>query len=193
MACWERPALSLALAAAALGLPAGAAHANVPLLDVGAHASAGYHVVPGGALDVTAGADVRGLALNAQYWRGLGLFGAAALPTLVRAHVGYNLSPVPMIRVAPAVGVAVLNGAVGGEGNLTAAFTPFLLPLGLEAQVGAQYYPSLAGMLLPYHVGARFSPLPFTSLALRYRGWAGSAPTPLAGVGGPEIALEIGI
>lgn len=192
MACWERPVLSLALCAGAVAASASPSRADVPLLDVGAGVSAGYHVVPGGAFDLTGAVNLRGLVVGAQYWRGLGL-GAAALPDLARLNVGYNVSPVPMIRLAPSVGGAYLAGSFAPELALTADFHPFLLPVGLEAQVAAQYYPGFGGVLLPYHAGVSISPFPFTSLWLRYRGWAGNGAAPLVGVGGPELALAIGI
>lgn len=158
----------------------------VPVIDIGAQAGAAVHLVPSGpAVDLTADVDLRGLLLGAQYWNqmgtGLNYWQAAAR---------YNVSPVPMLTVAPGLGVVSADGAIGPMGQLTARFSPVLLPVSVEAAAGYAFVGG--GSLLPYHAGVKFSPLPFTALALKYRGWAGQA-TPFAGLAGPEIGIEIGI
>lgn len=177
-----KPLLLASLALVAWGTSAASAHA-IPLLDVGAGAGAAVHF-PGGspALSLTGEANLRGIVLGAQYWT---QFGTAQ--SYLQAAVRKDLSPVPMISVAPGVGVAGMNGSFGPLGNVTASFSPFLLPVSLEASAGAAYLNSAA--VLPYHAGIKFSPLPFTALALRYRGWAGAS----ALGQGPEVGLEIGI
>lgn len=160
------------------------AHA-VPLLDIGAQAGAAFHWVGQPALDLTGDVELRGLLLGGQYWTQLG-----GNMTYWQAAARYNVSPVPMLTVAPGVGVVSAAGAIGPMGQLTARFSPLLLPLSVEAAAGAAFVNGSS--LLPYHAGLKFSPLPFTALALKYRGWAGQA-TPFAGLAGPEIGIEIGI
>ena len=175
----------LRIAAAALiawGVGAGSA-AAVPLVDIGATAGAAVHL-PGGnpALDLNAELNLRGAKLGGQYWTQFG-----TSQTYLQAALGWNVSPVPMISVTPWVGVAGMNGAFGPLGQLTAAFTPLLLPVSIEAGAGGAYLN--AATVLPYFAGVKFSPLPFTALALRYRGWAGAATLGA----GPELGVEIGI
>lgn len=158
----------------------------VPVLDIGAHAGAAVHLVQGGpAADLTADVNLRGLLLGGQYWSQLG-----TNLNYWQAAARYNVSPVPMLSVAPGVGVVSAAGAIGPLGQLTARFSPLLLPVSVEAAAGAAFVGG--GSLLPYHAGVTFSPLPFISLAARYRGWAGQA-TPFSGLAGPEIGIEIGI
>jgi nitrogen-specific signal transduction histidine kinase len=58
-----------------------------------------------------------------------------------------------------------------------------------EAMLGAGYAVN-DGFFVPYSAGVKWSPLPFTSLVARYRGWGAGA----ARLGaGPEIGLEVGI
>jgi hypothetical protein len=174
------------LAAIAWAQPAAA---EVPILGAGAHVGVGYHIGPN-ALDVLGDVSFAGMVLSGQYWQQL------AAPSMTYGQVGLrtNLSPVPMLSIAPGVGAVVTGGNFGPMASLTAGFAPFLLPVAVEASAGAAYVLN-AGTLFPYYAGVKFSPLPFTALALRYRGWGGAAsPTmPMAGVAGPEIGVEIGI
>lgn len=170
------------LAAIAWAQPASA---EVPILGAGAHAGVGYHIGPN-AVDVLADASFAGVVLSGQYWQQLG-----SGQTYLQGNLRTNLSPVPMLSISPGVGVVATSGNFGPMGSLTAGFAPILLPVSVEASAGAAYVLN-AGLLYPYYAGVKFSPLPFTALALRYRGWGGSA-TPMAGLAGPEIGIEIGI
>ena len=168
------------------GLSLGAQPASaIPIVDLGAHAGAAVHLTGNGpAADLYGDVYLRELTLSAQYWTRLG-----GTDTYLQGLAGYRLPSVPVLSITPAVGVAGLNGAFGPLGNVTAKFEPFLLPVSLEAAAGAAYVQGNA--LFPYHAGLKFSPLPFTALTLRYRGWGG---TPGATLGnGPEIGLEIGL
>lgn len=171
------------VAVVALAQPA---HA-VPLLDIGANAGVAAHLTQGGpALDATAELNLRGLVLAGEYWT---RFGATSNYWQVGAR--YNVSPVPMLSVSPGVGLVSATGAAGPMANLTAGFSPFLLPVSIEAAAGAAFVSG--GLLLPYHAGVKFSPLPLISVVGRYRGWAGQAITTVTNQAGPEIGIEIGI
>ena len=178
----------LAAGLALMGVGAWAQPASaLPIVDVGANAGVALHYTDALAADVTADVDLRGLVISGQYWTKL----TAATPaTYMQGTVRYNVSPVPMLKVAPGVGVAGLNGGFGPLANVTATFAPVLLPASLEAMAGAAYVQN--STLFPYYAGVKLSLIPFTAFALRYRGWGG-APGALLGNGGPEIGLEIGL
>lgn len=178
---------SLAAAVVAAGtLLAGPAMA-VPVLDIGANAGAAIHWVGTPALDLNAEVDLRGLVVAGQYWNQL----TGPTTPYWQAGARYNVSPVPMIHVSPGVGLASSGGAIGPMGSLHARFAPVLLPVSFDASAGAALVSG--STLFPYHAGIKFSPLPFTALALRYRGWGGGQGLPHAGLAGPEIGIEIGI
>ena len=91
-----------------------------------------------------------------------------------------------MVSISPGVSALYLNGGIGGQASLDAAFNPLLLPFAVEGMIGAGYVNG--SMLLPYGVGVKLSLIPFTSINVRYRGWTGALNT-----GGPELGLEIGL
>lgn len=187
MTLWVTRPKRLAGAVALLAAIAWAqpASAEVPILGAGAHVGVGYHIGPN-ALDVLGDVSFAGVVLSGQYWQQL------AAPSVTYGQVGLrtNLSPVPMLSIAPGVGAVLTGGNFGPMANLTAGFAPFLLPVAVEASAGAAYVLN-AGTLFPYYAGVKFSPLPFTALALRYRGWGGVGP--MSTMNGPEIGVEIGI
>lgn len=176
--------LAAALVLAGIGTMAAPASA-IPIVDVGADVGAAFHWSGGPALDLTGDVNLRDLKLSGQYWTQLG--GAS---NYLQAAVRYNVSPVPMLSVTPGVGLAGLNGSFGPLVNATATFAPLLLPASIEASAGAAFVQS--STLFPYYAGVKLTPLPFTALNLRWRGWGGT-PGALLGGGGPEIGLEIGI
>lgn len=189
MTSWvPSPKQWLAAGLVLVGLGAGTQSADaLPFVDVGANVGVGLHYTNALAVDVLGEVDLRGLVIGGQYWTTL----TAATPAnYVQGTVRYNVSPVPMLRVAPGVGLAGLNGSFGPLANVTASFSPFLLPVSAEAAVGAAYVQS--STLFPYHAGVKLSLIPFTAFALRYRGWGGTGGA-LLGNGGPEIGLEIGL
>jgi hypothetical protein len=152
---------------------------------LGADGGAAAHFVAGGpALDLTGDLNLFGALVSAQVWDQFQTQSLYAQGTL-----GMNVSPVPMIALAPALGVVALNSAFGPVITLTGTYSPFLLPVTLEATAGAAYLNG--GPLLPYSVGVKAGIFPLTSLAIRYRGWAGSGP--LSGLGGPELGIVIGL
>lgn len=174
--------LGVASAACLLSAPAAAA---LPLVDLGGGAGAAIHF-PGGnpAIDLTAQANVLGFGVSAQYWKQFG-----TTNQYMQAVLSKNVSPVPGLEVSPGVGVASLCGCGGGVVNTTAVFRPLLLPVSFEAMLGAGWAVN-DGFFVPYAAGVKWSPLPFTSLVARYRGWGAGA----AKLGaGPEIGLEVGI
>lgn len=178
----------LAASLALVGLAAVAQPASaLPIVDVGAKAEAALHYTDALAVDLNAGVDLRGLVIAGQYWTKLN---AATPANYMQGTIRYNVSPVPMLSVAPGVGLAGLNGGFGPLANVTATFAPILLPASVEAMAGAAYVNN--STLFPYYAGVKFSLIPFTAFALRYRGWGG-ANGALLGNGGPEIGFEIGL
>ncbi|HEY9723091.1 MAG TPA: hypothetical protein V6D47_13865 [Oscillatoriaceae cyanobacterium] len=172
-------AVALAIAAVGAASPASA----IPIVDVGAHARAAVQWTGAGpAGDLSAGVDLRGLELSAFYWKPFTTQG-----NWVDAQVGWDLSPVPMISVTPSVGVAALNGGFGPIGSVRGSFTPLLLPVSVEAMAGVS--PLTGGLMYPYSLGLKLSLIPFTSLDLAYRGWAGAVNM----MSGPELGVEIGL
>jgi hypothetical protein len=135
------------------------------------------------AYDVNAEANLFGWVVAGQYWNQ-----PSTARTLMGLGLRKNVSPVPMLSVAPGVNVLSWNGAAGPGVNLTGTFSPFLLPVSFEAQAGAAYLMN-SGTLFPYYVGAKASLFPFTAFALRYRGWTGAG----VNVSGPELGIEVGI
>lgn len=180
-----RLVLGSMLALASLGMVSQPASA-LPLIGVGANVGVGGHWPlnnSGPALSATADVDLFGTMVGLHYWNQF-----ATGSNYMSGHLRKNLSPVPMISLAPGIGGVFTNGAAGPLVNFTAGFSPLLLPASAEVSVGAAYVN--ASMLLPYSAGIKLSLIPFTAFALRYRGWAGAGP--LAGVSGPEVGLEVG-
>lgn len=185
MTFWvPRPArlLGSALALASLALAAKPA-AAIPIVDVGGGVGAALQWSGGPAMDLTANVNLRGLQVSGQYYNQF----SGAQVNYWQGAVGYNVSPVPMLSVTPALGVASLNGGVGPLGQVTGSFSPFLLPVSLEASAGATYVQST--LVLPYSAGIRLSLIPFTAFNLRYRGWANTKDK----MDGPEIGIEFGL
>lgn len=178
--------LAAALALGGLGAVAQPASA-VPIVDLGAKAEAALHYTDALAVDLNAGVDLRGLLISAQYWTKLN---AATPANYMQGTIRYNVSPVPMLSIAPGVGLVGGSVGVGPLANVTATFAPILLPASVEAMAGAAYVQN--STLFPYYAGVKFSLFPFTAFALRYRGWGG-ANGALLGNGGPEIGFEIGL
>jgi hypothetical protein len=189
MTFWvPRPArlLGSALVLASVALAAKPA-AAIPIVDVGAGVGAAVQLSGNGpALDLTGNVNLRGLQVSGQYYQQF----AQTQLNYWQGAVGYNVSPVPMLSVSPALGVASWKGSIGPLGQVTGSFSPFLLPVSVEASAGATYVQST--VVLPYSAGIKLSLIPFTSFNLRYRGWAGSSPD-LGGMNGPEIGIEFGI
>jgi hypothetical protein len=177
-------ALAAALILAGMGVAAKPADA-IPFVDVGADVGAAFHWSGGPALDLTGDVNLRGLVISGQYWTQLG-----GPSNYITGGLRYNVSPVPMLRVEPGIGLASLNGGFGPAVNAYAAFSPILLPAAVEAGAGAAFVGG--GTLYPYFAGVKLSLFPFTAFNLRYRGWGG-APGALLGGGGPEIGFQIGI
>ena len=176
----------LALAAATLVAIAQASPAAaLPLVGIGLNVGAGaqYTLDRGPAVDLTADLAVMGPVIGLQYWRAF-----QTADTYMQGGLRWNVSPIPMISIAPGVSAVSYNSAFGGLASVNAAFTPLMLPVGIEAMVGAGALAN-GSTLLPYLVGLKLSFIPFTTINLRYRGWSGSALT----TSGPELGLEIGI
>jgi hypothetical protein len=176
--------LTAGLALVGLGAVATPATA-LPIVDVGANAGVALHYTDALAADVTADVNLRGLVISGQYWTKLN-----APTNYMQGTIRYNVSPVPMLSVAPGVGLVGGAVGVGPLANVTATFAPILLPASVEAMAGAAYVNN--STLFPYYAGVKFSLIPFTAFALRYRGWGG-ANGALLGNGGPEIGFEIGL
>ncbi|MEB3222311.1 MAG: hypothetical protein VKS61_09565 [Candidatus Sericytochromatia bacterium] len=163
------------------------------MLGVDAKAGAGIQATSGLglALNAEAHVGVLGWGVRGHYWQRL--FSNSQLSWMA-ATVGKNVSPVPMINVSPGVGVAGLGqGAttLGPLGTIHASFSPVLLPVSVEASVGAAWLGGTS-LVLPYSVGAKVSLIPFTGVTLRYRGFEGNNAL-LSGANGPELGVEVGI
>lgn len=185
MTSWSpqrRIALAAMLGLASLGAAATPASA-LPLIGVGANVGAGVHIPSSGPLasDVTADLAVMGPVIGLQWWRTFD-----GVNTYLQGGVRWNVSPVPMVNVAPGVSAASFNGGLGGLGTLDASFSPLMLPASLNAGVGYGWVNG--STLLPYHVGVKLSLIPFTAINVGYRGWQGGP-----NVGGPEIGIEVGL
>lgn len=184
MTWWvPRPSQLLAAALAFAALGAASPASAIPIVDVGAHARAALQWTGAGpAGDLAAGVDLRGLELSAFFWKPF-----ASQSTWLDGQVGYDVSPVPMITLTPSVGVAALSGAAGPIVSVRGSFQPLLLPVSVEAMAGASYL--TGGMMYPYSLGLKLSLIPFTSLDLAYRGWAGT----VNAMSGPELGVEVGL
>ena len=185
MTFWRpQPRLLLGLMWTAGAIAASASPAAaLPLIGVGANVGANIQFLgasqPSPALDLTADLTVMGPVFGFEYWRP---FDGSL--NYAQAGVRYNVSPIPMVSIQPGVAGINLNGVWGGLGSVNAVFTPLMLPFAVEGMVGAGYVNG--STLLPYSVGVKLSLIPFTSINLRYRGWAGAL-----NASGPEAGVEI--
>ncbi|MEB3196030.1 MAG: hypothetical protein VKP62_02395 [Candidatus Sericytochromatia bacterium] len=181
----SRTSLFALVLAGSLLLPVKPAHA---LMGVTVAAGAGIHAPSDGlAGSLWGSADAFGWGVAGHFWRRLSTTPDHWLALQVRK----NVSPIPMISIMPGVGVAGLGGptqtALGPMASVTGRFAPFLLPFAFEAQAGAAWINN--SLALPYSVGAKISLIPFTAVALRWRGWEGNSTIRSAG---PELGVEAG-
>ncbi len=182
MICWDGPCrLLLALAAFAPLAIASPAHA---MMGVGVSAGPGVHFATGGyAITANGMVDILGWGVGGHYWNQ-----PTSSTTYLALDLRRNISPVPTLRFAPGVGVAMTGGTPGPIVMATAGFFPPLMPFALDASVGAAYLNN--SMLLPYAAGLKLSLIPFTAFTARWRCWAGQGA--LAGTNGPEVGFEVG-
>jgi hypothetical protein len=176
--------LASALALTSLGTLAAPASA-LPLVGIGANVGAAVHIPSTGspAADLTADLAVLGPVIGLQYWQPFN-----GTSPYMQGGVRFNVSPIPMINVAPGLAACSVNGAIGGLATLNASFSPLMLPVSVDGAIGAGY--AGGSPLLPYHAGVKLSLIPFTAINVRYRGWTGN---PAFTFGGPEIGIEIGL
>ncbi|MEB3328849.1 MAG: hypothetical protein VKQ33_06415 [Candidatus Sericytochromatia bacterium] len=191
MTSWHHP--PTLVASLALLLTAAAAEPAHALLGVDARAGAALQATggQGPALNAQANVGMFGWSARGHYWQTLT---AATQTRWMTAVVCKNVSPIPMIDVSPGLGLAGLGQAdttFGPVGLVHASFSPFLVPISVEATAGASW---LGGtrLVLPYSLGAKVSLFPFTGFTLRYRGFEGNHAL-LQGANGPELGVEIGI
>jgi hypothetical protein len=141
--------------------------------------------------NVVASAELAGVHVGGLFWRRV-----SDQRTYLHGLLMKDVSPIPMIKVLPGIGLASNpGGQVGPIASLGAAFHPFLLPVAVEVSAGAALFSGQT--LLPYSAGLKLSLFPLTAFNFRYRGFGGEArtgaPGSLAGIGGPEVGVEIGI
>jgi hypothetical protein len=163
------------------------------LLGVDARAGAAVHLAGGLGLAASAQANLGlfGWGVRGHYWQTLT---AATQTRWMAAAISKNVSPIPMIDISPGLGVAGLGQSAttyGPIGMVHASFSPFLVPVSVEATAGASWLGGTS-LVLPYSVGAKVSLFPFTGFTLRYRGFEGNNAL-LQGANGPELGVEIGI
>src|ERR1035437_5375135 len=129
-----RPQFLCGLALAATALMAGAQPANA--LPIGGNVGVAIQAPSGSgpAIDATAEVNIFGPTLGLRYWQ---VFGGTG--PYIQLGVRQNMSPVPMINVAPGIAGVSYGGSYGGLVTLDASFTPLMLPVSIDATVGAGY------------------------------------------------------
>lgn len=185
MTSWRpRPRTALGVLAALLATALTATPAQaIPLLGIGGDVGvAGNWTSLGPGVTLNADLAAMGPTIGLIYWRAFN----PASTSYTQLGVRYNVSPVPMVNISPGVSVCALSTSLGGLATLNASFAPIMLPVALEASVGAGY--CNGGMLLPYSGDLKLSLIPFTAIKLGYRGWSGGL-----NIGGPELGIEIGL